>query len=97
MGAESIEAEARGYNFLHLLAFSHRNDAEQVAYLNNPPEDAPLFLRKNAKNSRARGQSFLKADMRTRKTEKLTQVFSFSAQEFRQIQRTRSGGPREQK
>ena len=72
MGAESLEAEAQGFNYLHKLAFSHRNDAAEIAYLNKPPEDAPLVVRSKASKSRIRGKSYLKADMRTRKTEKLT-------------------------
>ena len=41
MGAESLEAEQRGYQFLHELAFSHRNDALEISEYNRPPDGVP--------------------------------------------------------
>ena len=41
MGEESLEAERRGYQFLHELAFSHRNDALEISNNNKPPEGMP--------------------------------------------------------
>ena len=59
MGAESLEAEQRGFNFLHLLAFSHRNDAEEISNKNKPPEGATASARKSASAKRVRGKSFM--------------------------------------
>ena len=41
MGAESLEAEQRGYQFLHELAFSHRKDALEISNKNKPPDGPP--------------------------------------------------------
>ena len=85
MGAESLEAETRGFNFLHKLAFSHRNDAEEISYLNKPPEDAPPIIQK-LPQTKTRGLSFLQADLKTRKKETLTSVFALSEIEFKKIE-----------
>lgn len=90
MGAESLEAEQRGFNFLHLLAFSLRNDAEEMSNANKPPEGATASGRKMASAKRVRGKSFMQEDMKSRKKEKLTAVFAFSDQEFGEIQAIRS-------
>lgn len=66
MGEESLQAELRGFDFLHKLAFSHRIDALEVSELNKPPEDATPKVQ-----VKKRGQSYLEQDMKTRKKEKL--------------------------
>ena len=84
MGAESLEAEARGFNFLHLLAFSHRNDAEEIGNINKPPEDfVPPPSKAVSKKNRVRGASFMESNLKTRKKEELRCVFAFSDTEFK--------------
>ena len=39
MGDESLEAEQRGFNFLHNLAFGLRSDAAEIANMNKPQEE----------------------------------------------------------
>ena len=68
MGEESLEAEARGFNYLHLLAFSHRNDAEEISIRNKPPDGAAP--KKTDKKDRVRGSSYLAEDRKTRKKER---------------------------
>lgn len=83
MGAESLEAEARGFNFLHLLAFSHRNDAEEIGNSNKPPEGFVPPPKAVSKKNKVRGASFMESDLKTRKKEELRCVFAFSETEFK--------------
>ena len=58
MGTESDEAETRAFNFLHLLAFAHRSDAEDIINVNKPPEGLTPKKKVSAQN-RVRGASFM--------------------------------------
>ena len=55
MGDESLEAEQRGFDFLHMLAFSHRIDAEDISNRNKPSESAAASGRKASAAKRVRG------------------------------------------
>lgn len=85
MGEESLEAEQRGLNHLHLLAFSLRNDADEISKANQKLDAGPSVGRAQAAKLRVRGQSFLEKDMRTRKKEILTSVFALSDKEYEKI------------
>ena len=89
MGDGSLEAETRGFNFLHLLAFSHRNDAEQISNKNKPQDGTSMASRGQSAKKRRRGESYLEADMTTRKKERLCTVFSLSDTEYKQISEIR--------
>ena len=79
MGEDSLEAEQRGFNFLHMLAHSHRNDALEVSQKNKPPEDTGFKIKVKLK-----GVSHLEnGSSKTRKKEKLTAVFALSDTEFK--------------
>ena len=75
---DSDEAEQRGFNFLHNLAFSHRKDALEVSQGNKPPEDTDLKVK-----VKLRKQSYMEDDLKTRRKEKLVSVFALSDQEFK--------------
>ena len=82
MGSESDEAETRAFNFLHLLAFAHRNDAEDIINKNKPPEDLTPNKKVSAMN-KVRGASFMEKDLKTRKKENIRVVFALSDLEFK--------------
>ena len=84
MGAASLEAERRGFDFLHNLAFSHRNDAEEISLLNKPPEGPPPKVK-----TKVPGESYLMADKKTRLKENLTAVFALSDEEYKVVKDAR--------
>lgn len=82
-----MEAEQKGFDFLHNLAFAHRKDALEISNLNKPPEGSTP--KKQSAKNRVRGQSFMEKDMKTRKKEKICTVFALDAEEFKRIKAIR--------
>lgn len=80
MGAASLEAERRGFDYLQALALKYRKDAEEISLLNKPPDGAPPRVKTNV-----RGESYLLGDRKTRKKEKLTSVFALSEAEYKMV------------